>query len=48
MTGRERLSVWMHGRHVATLSKQRDRLSLVYTKEAQAAYDVNTPHPAGR
>lgn len=43
MAQRDRLSIWMYGRHVATLSKERDRLGLVYTEEAQEAYDVNTP-----
>jgi serine/threonine-protein kinase HipA len=33
----------MYGRHVATLTRARDRLSLAYTEEAQDTYDVNTP-----
>ena len=43
MAKQESLSVWMYGRHVATLTRARDRLSLAYTQEAQASYDVNTP-----
>ena len=43
MAAGERLTVWMHGRHVATLAKARGRLSLDYTEEARSAYDVNTP-----
>lgn len=43
MPKQERLSVWMYGRHVATLTRGRDRLGLAYTMEAQAFYDVNTP-----
>lgn len=40
---RERLVVWMHGRAVATLSRQRDRLMLEYTADVQRDYEVNTP-----
>ena len=36
-----RLAIWMYGRHVATLTKARDRLGLTYTAAAQNAYDVN-------
>lgn len=39
----ESLSVWMHGKLVATLSRHRDRLSLTYSDEARTAYDVNVP-----
>lgn len=37
------LSIWMYGRHVATLTKARRGLSLSYTREAQDAYDLNMP-----
>lgn len=43
MAKQQWLSVWMYGRHVATLTRARDRLSLAYTEEAQDTYDVNTP-----
>lgn len=43
MPKHECLSVWMYGRHIATLSRVRERLSLIYTREAQNTYDVNTP-----
>jgi serine/threonine-protein kinase HipA len=33
----------MNGIHVATLSQQRDRLTLAYTTDALEAYDLNTP-----
>lgn len=42
-TQEERLSVWMHGRMVATLSQRGGRLALRYSDEARRAYDVNTP-----
>ncbi len=43
MSTPERLSVWMYGRHIATLTRARGQLSLAYTEEAQSTYDVNTP-----
>lgn len=42
MPSQESLFVWMYGRHVATLTRVRDRLRLAYTAEAQEIYDVNT------
>jgi serine/threonine-protein kinase HipA len=39
----KRLSIWMYGHHIATLSQTKDSLGLVYTLAAQAAYDVNIP-----
>ena len=43
MAGDDRLSVWMYGRHIATLTQAKGRLSMAYTPEAQRTYDVNTP-----
>jgi serine/threonine-protein kinase HipA len=43
MAAQERMSVWMYGRCVATLTKVRERLSLSYTEEGQDTYDVNMP-----
>lgn len=43
MSRGESLSVWMDGKLVAMLSRHRDRLSLTYSEDARAAYDVNVP-----
>src|SRR3989338_6169887 len=39
----ECLSIWMHGRLIASLSTQRDKLTLTYSEEAQDTFEVNTP-----
>lgn len=43
MVRADELDVWLHGRRVAVVSRQRDRLDLAYTEEALAEYPLGIP-----